>query len=187
MNFLFELPLWIVLVVLAAGVGVFIAGNNRVNARIRMIGLAVVAIGLGLGAVSYFGQTPREECVSRTKQIVAAVRAKDWDALKPLLDRNTQVMLLRGPDQIADGLAALERRFGLNSLSILALDGTASSAGIEVKLSVFSEHNFGPSRSIWRLEFEPRSDGILLARIVPEQIGERGEPGNLKALESWLK
>lgn len=180
METLYELPRWAGLIPLAAALGLFIYANNRSYARLKWAAIGLALLGPILSGVSHFVDTPREVSVKRTRAIVESVVDRRWDDLQGLLNRNTSVTVVRGPEAIAAMLQRLTETYGLTSATILGTESAVGSGTIDVTISVFSEHDFGPQRTAWRFEYEQRADGILLARVSPVQIAGGANVGNIE-------
>src|SRR5437867_12105339 len=99
-NLLFQTPWW--LPTIAIGVGLFVlwTGNQRQEKPVMRAGIAIALAGLTLALVSYLVDTPLEKAERRTRQLVAAAGKHDWTTFHNLLDPQTNVYGLRGPDAI---------------------------------------------------------------------------------------
>ena len=184
MNTLYELPLWMALIPVSLAVGLFVYANNRNNARLKWASAGLLLLGPVLAGVSHVVDTPRELSVRRTRAIVESVVDQRWDDFKGLLNRNTSVTLVRGPDAITSMLERLTSSYGLKSATILGTESVVGAGTIDVTVTVFSEHDFGPQRTAWRFEYEERADGILLSRISPVPVA--GGP-NVGTIERQLR
>lgn len=171
-DFLFDLPLWFPIVLLAVAVGVFVYGNNRSNARLRLASVGIVALTIGLITLSFLVDTFEEKCVKRTRAVIAAIDGKDWSTVRSLMNAQTNVVGLRGADQIAARGQELAEEFGLRQARILS---TTTQPGLpgSIDVVVVIQHEFNvptPPVSNWVFQYEQRPDGILLGNIAP---GER--------------
>ncbi len=172
-DWLFAPPIWLVLVIVIAGIAVFIYANARTSTQGRLGGVAIAIAGVLLFVVGRFVDTPLEACVKRTYAIIAAVEAADWTKMESLLNNNTSVMNFRGAKEIADGARKRADQFGLKRAFVLGRDQVQRQNVIDVVVSVLSEQNMPPQiRTTWRFKYEVRSDGILLSEIAPESTGE---------------
>jgi hypothetical protein len=174
-EFFFELPVWFVIAGIVVGAGVAIYGNNRMQRGILLGGIGLILLTLVMTAVSYFVDTPREQSVKRTKAIIAAVNAQDWNALRGLLNPTTTIYGFTGPDEIATIGEALAGRFGLKSASVISTKGTGEGGFISVSTTV--RHDFSSTMlpvTNWLFLYEERKDGILLSKI--EAADRAGTP-----------
>jgi hypothetical protein len=175
-DFLFDLPFWFPIAGLVLAVGVFIYGNNRSNARIRLAAAGILLLTLALLGVSYFVDTFEEKCIKRTHAIVAAVSAKDWDAVRTLMDAPTTVAGLTGPDAIANTGKRLAEELGLQSSSILSTTTKPGGSSL-IDVQILAKTEFSqpiPPMSRWSFQYEQMGDGIRLSNIMP--IGTDGSP-----------
>src|SRR5580658_9076694 len=99
-ELLFHSSWWLLACVAAGGIGIFIAGNRRLDKKLQRIGLAVFALAAILGFLRFFFPTPRERMENRSRAIVRAVNDKNWDGLRKLLDPDTA---LCSPSQVLKG------------------------------------------------------------------------------------
>ena len=85
-DLLFDTPWWLPVAIIAAGVTLFLGGNKRLETRMRNAGLAVAGVGLLLALISYLVDTDKEKVIDRSRQLVQAVVAREWQATEALLD-----------------------------------------------------------------------------------------------------
>src|SRR6476646_3389166 len=85
-ELLFHTPWWLPVTIAGVGVVLFITGNNRVEAKVRNAGLAIVALAILLVGVSWLVDTDLEKAVKDTKALVRAVNDRDWATMTRLLD-----------------------------------------------------------------------------------------------------
>jgi len=169
-ELLFDTPLWILLGLVGVGVTVFLVGNNRVNTQIRLAGLVALLLGMTLWLSSYFIETFKEKCESRTHDIADAVDAQDCDGLGRLIDTGTQFGGLRGRG-MSKILETAASEIGFKGLTVIGTTTQATDATADVSLRVLAEVNTSVPPTTWLFQYEKRSDGILLSRIryVPDQ------------------
>jgi hypothetical protein len=176
-EFLFNPALWIPVAALAAAIGVFIYGNNRVKPAIRNAGVGLVGLVLVWAVAAYLVQTRVEQCVTRTHAILAAVEAADWTQLRALLDKNTTLSFLPGGggDAIRQAAQNSAEAYGLKDIRTLRTTAEQRALeGVDVTIDTLLE-GAQPLNATFRFEYEQRSDGILLAKIVPITIGRISE------------
>ena len=169
---LFHPAIWMPALSVVIGVIAFIVGNNRVHKPTRSAGLGLIGLGVLWFAVAYFVHTPVEQAVDRTKGIVAAVRTADWAKLNTLLDDQTFVQNVRGKQPISDLTQLAAEHYGLKDITILNLDAATvpPEQNIRVTINTFIEGSY-PTNGRFSFTYERRSDGLLLSRIEPLEIG----------------
>jgi hypothetical protein len=168
-DFFFDLPMWFPIAMFVVAIGVFIYGNNRSNAQLRLASLGIVVLTIGLVALSYFVDTFEEKCIKRTHGIIAAVDAKDWNAVRSLMNGRTAVVGLQGADRIAERGQQLADEFGLKQARVLSTTTRPGSTGL-LDVVVLVQHEFNvptPPATKWVFQYEQQSDGILLSTIAP--------------------
>lgn len=169
---LFHPAVWMPVAVLLVGVAIFIYGNARVQAGVRNAGAGVVALALLWCGVAYFVETPVEQCVSRTKAIVAAAESGKWDDFAKLLDNNTLIdrVNIRGRANVAGAVQSNAESYGLKSVHILSTDVTTGIGTYDVTINTLMEGSQSTTAR-FTLQYEQRSDGLLLTRLIPLNVG----------------
>ena len=89
-DFFFDAPVWVLCVLVAAGIAIWWAGNNRVDKPMKRIGLAVLLAGVALALTSFVFDTDQEKVTKQTEQLVQAVNARDWKAFESVLDATVE-------------------------------------------------------------------------------------------------
>src|SRR5689334_4234537 len=103
MNYIYETPWWLPTGIAFLGIILFITGNNRVEKRLRLAGIIVVALAIILAVVSYLLDSPREKVVKRTYALVSSVEARDWTKMATYLHPTVTVSVFAGRDQVVNG------------------------------------------------------------------------------------
>ena len=169
---LFHPAFWMPAALAVVGLAIFIYGNARVQTTVRNVGLGVIALTLAWCGVAHAIDTPVEQCVKRTNAIVSAVENGKWDDLKPLLDKNTVIDRLnaRGPAAVTSIIEANSEAYGLKSIHVLGTDVTRGVGTYDVTLNTLLEGSQSTTAR-FTFQYEQRTDGILLARLVPISVG----------------
>src|ERR1700690_2724537 len=89
--FLTEIPWWLTLGLVLAGVVILTHGNRRANSRMGPVGLLGVSLAFLLGAARFLIDTDAERCERRTRQIVEDANNQNWAAMENLLDTDTEI------------------------------------------------------------------------------------------------
>ena len=69
-DFIFSVPWWVIVPLLATGIGVFVYNDRRLNRRGERLGLAIVGLAVLWGVVSYMVATDLEKADSGTRAVV---------------------------------------------------------------------------------------------------------------------
>jgi hypothetical protein len=178
-ELLFHSSWWLLACVAAGGIGIFIAGNRRLDKNLQRIGLAVLALAAILGFLRFFFPTPRERMENRSRAIVHAVDHHDWDGLRSLLDPDTAVcnpsqVLKGGRDQIVSAAQAAVDVLKVKSVSIIGIDSVQTETLITVSLEIYSiqeETMDRPVTSSWQMEYAKSGDQWILQKITVLCIG----------------
>lgn len=168
---LFSPSIWLPPLVLAVAAVIFVVGNNRVHQPTRLAGVGLAVVALVWIAAAYFVQTPVEQAVSRTKQIIASVEKSDWAGLAASLDGATTLAVLRGPSQISTVTQEVADRYGLKDITVLRTDAVVAppQRDIVVTANTLVE---GAHATTFRIQFtySRRADGLLLQSIRPLEV-----------------
>ena len=171
---LFNPPLWLPAIAIALGIAIFVYGNARLKTPIRNGGLAVFAVALIWCAAAYFVQTRVEQCIHRTNAIVAAVEAADWAKLGTLVDKSTiidvQNRSIAGRESIVSSTQSTAAVYGLKSIRTYGTETVVGPNTVDVTFNALVE-GVQPLTTVFRFEYEERSDGMLLSKIVPVRVG----------------
>lgn len=183
-DYFFNTPWWLPTAIVVVGAVVFYVANNRVEKRLRAVGLSIILLGVVVAVVSYFVNTDLEKAESHTRQLVSAVGKKDWDAVRTLLDNNTSVSiagavtLYRGRDQVAAKAKEASERHGFQSVNVTGTESRQDQTLITVGVAVVSVQDAvgAPMPSRWEFDYLEASDGWYLNEIRAIEIGrQRGE------------
>jgi hypothetical protein len=161
-EMLFDTPWWLPTILVVAGILAFLSGNRRQDKQIMYGGLAVLLLGIAVALLSYFIDTAREKAVRRTRDLVAAANARDWNRFRSLLDPQTSVYGLRGPDVIAAVAGATAERYRLGQSRITGTEVDQTGTVITVSIRVLSDISGHPVVSDWQLQFQDFGQGWKL-------------------------
>ncbi len=175
-DFIFNVPWWVIVPLLAIGLGLFVYNDRRLNRRGERIGLAVVALAILWGVVSYLVATDVEKADAGTRAFVKAVVAKDRSAIVALLSPDAQAVTW-DRERIGDGAVYYARETGLTGARVRSLECRRQSSLIIATLDVLSDHAEsttypGMLPSTWELEWRKVGDQWLIRTITPIQIGQ---------------
>jgi hypothetical protein len=165
-DLLFDTPWWLPVAIVAVGVFVFVRGNRRQKKGVLFGGLGVAVLGVVVALVSYFVDTAKEQAARRASELVGSVNTRDWPKFTALLDRQTNVYGVRGPDAITLIARTVSER---NRLGISRITGMevkqADPTFITVDMRVLSDIAGTSVISDWQLQFERLSQGWVLKEV----------------------
>lgn len=175
-EFLFNPALWMPVAGVVIAIGVFIYGNSRVKPPVRNAGLGLFGLMIAWCAAAYFVQTRVEQCVTRTHAIVAAVEKADWATLGTLVDKTTVIdvrnMSISGRDAIVSTTQTTAGAYGLKEIRVYGTEATQGPNTVDVSFNALLE-GMQPLTASFLFQYEQRSDGMLLTKIVPVKIGDK--------------
>ena len=174
-EFIFSVPWWMIVPLLATGIGVFVYNDRRLKRRGERLGLAIVGLAVLWGVVSYMVPTDLEKADSGTRAFVKAVLARNRSEIVALLSQDARAV---GWDRerIGDGAVYYAQSTGLTGARVFSLQCRRQSSLIVATLDVFSNHAGSTSytgmlRSTWELEWRKVGDQWLIRTLTPIQIG----------------
>lgn len=171
-EFLFNPALWMPALALAVAIALFVYGNNRVDRSIRNTALGLFAVVAAWCAAAFFVETKLEQCITRTHNIVAAVEAADWKKMSDLLDTRTTLEFLQGRDAIVNATQGAAQNYGLKDIRVFRTVALRGPNTVDVTFDSLLE-GVQPLTATFRFEYEERSDGMLLTKIVPVRMGNK--------------
>ena len=156
----------------SSAIVVFVYGNARVRAPTRNAGIGVALLALVWSGVAYAIETPVEQCVSRTKALVAAAENGKWDDFSKLIDNNTTIdrVNIRGRANVTSAVQNNSDAYGLKAVHVLGTDVTTGAGTYDVTINTLLEGSQSTTAR-FTLQYEQRADGILLTRLIPLSVG----------------
>lgn len=175
-DFIFSVPWWVIVPLLATGIGVFVYNDRRLNSRGKRLGLAIVGFAVLWGGVSYLVVTDLEKADAGTRAFVSAVVARDRPAIVALLSQDAQAAAW-DRERIGDGAVYYAQLIGLTGARVLSLECRRQPSLVITTMDVLSNHAeattyTGMLRSTWELEWRKAGDQWLIRTITPIQIGQ---------------
>lgn len=177
-DLLFDTPWWLPALIAAVGVVLFVTGNNRLEAKVKYAGLAVLGLAALLTAVSYLVDTPVETAERRSGELVDAFERADWPAMGAILDPTAALSVLNHPiygnrEEILKAAADAHTRYGFKSVNVLSMSAEQADTVITVGLVLLSQQDaLGQTlKSEWQFEFQRTPDGWTLVNVRALSIG----------------
>ncbi|HEY7090714.1 MAG TPA: hypothetical protein VH518_21640 [Tepidisphaeraceae bacterium] len=164
-ELLFDTPWWLPTTLIGIGLVVFISGNRRQEKQVTRFGLAMLLLGILVAGVSYLVDTDIEKAERRTRELVASASRHDWPAFKSLLDQQTTIYSLHGPDAITNAVKAGSDRLQLANLHITGLEVEQTQTVIKVTVRVYSESSYGSGLTDWQLQYQNFGQGWVLRTV----------------------
>jgi hypothetical protein len=190
-DFLFDIAWWVPLLVVAIGIAVIVAGNNRQQSSLRNGGLVVVLLGIAWFILSFIIETPSKLCVKQTRQIVQAVSDSDWTTFENLLDPKVTFHYVSRPWQ-ASGKAEVDagtkttvKHAGLHSASAGHLKPTRDRDKITVAFVGYIDSELTPGHPIdsdWEFDFRPSGGKWLLTDLRVSRVDDTAPEGIRESL-----
>ncbi len=174
-DFLFDTPIWALGLPLIVAIGLLVSGNARQNSNLLRGGLAALLIVLLWGVVGYFVDTPKEAASRRTRQLIAAVDARDWETAKNLLDPKTSLLMYRNRDEIIDAGRRTVEQQNVKNFHITALQAESTASTVTVTVRLFTEQEATGGRPFptdWKFDWHNLGSGWQLYTIEYLQLGD---------------
>jgi hypothetical protein len=168
-NFIAETPWWLPTGLALVGAALAWNGNNRQERKLKYAGLALLALALLVGGVSYVLDSDRERITKNTKRIITATGNRDWATVEKLLHPKVRVIawegrdeLLRGAKRYAEQYNFKDARTGL--MTVPEPVRNSSTATVQVFSNISDMSNFITN---WEMEWVKQDDAWLLREIRP--------------------
>lgn len=166
LELLFDTPWWLPTTILGIGAFVAYTGNQRLEKKVVRSGLAIILAGLLVMLISYLVETNRERAIRRTREVVAAVHKRDWQALQGGIDPQTNFYGLRGPTEITSSAQTAAERSQVTSARIISERVDVASTVINVRIRVASEAFGRWVTTDWQFQYQNLGQGWILYNIV---------------------
>jgi len=184
MDPILHAPWWVSTMLALAGVATFLWGNQRLDKALKRLGIALVLLGVVLAVLHAIFPSQRELAEKRTRQIVRAIDQKDWNALRSLLNTNTNLgttthPLASGRDAIVSMTKNATDTFGLKSLWISGISSRQTDTLITVSVEVISNQDASldrPVASSAQLDFQQDGDDWILEKITILRVQDQTDP-----------
>ena len=183
MNYIYETPWWLPTGIALLGIILFITGNNRLEKRLRLAGIIVIAFAVLLALVSFFLDSDREKVIKRTNALVDAIEARQWDRMATYLHPNVTVAVFNGRDAVVKAAQNAAEASNLKQVRVVSLDATVLPDHIRATLRVNTTLRDGTGLTDWALEWEETAAGWVVRNITPE--GGPGLTGGM--LEDYIR
>src|SRR2546426_2283439 len=102
MNYIYETPWWLPTGIALLGIILFVTGNNRLEKRLRLAGIVIVALAVILALVSFFLDSDREKVIKRSNALVESIDARDWSRLATYLHPNVTIVTFTGREAVVN-------------------------------------------------------------------------------------
>jgi len=171
-DFFFDTPLWMLGGLAVVGIALFMVGNNRTDATLRNVGLAVVGAGILLFLMSFFVDTNKEKCIKRSRQLVQAVQDRDWTTFEKLVSPRCKVQILgsgviyQTGKQLRNATEIAADQFNLKSNSILGIEAQDTGDFIKIGINVLSDS----LPTSWEMEWQDSDNGWQLTDLTAIKI-----------------
>ena len=183
MNYIYETPWWLPTGIALLGIILFVTGNNRLEKRLRLAGIIVIALAVVLALVSFLLDSDREKVIKRTNALVDSIEARQWDRMASYLSPNINIVGFSGRDAVVKATQNAAEASNLKQVRVVSLDATVLPDHIRATLRVNTTLRDGTGLTDWALEWEETDAGWVVRNITPE--GGPGLTGGM--LEDYIR
>jgi hypothetical protein len=187
-NLLFDTPYWILGALAIVGIALFVTGNNRTDATLRNLGVAVVGVGLLMLLVSWVVDTNEEKCLKRSKQLVEAVEKRDWDTFNQLVSPRAKLSIMGAPgistyrnrDEMLAGAREGVERYDLKSATVYDSEVKSNVDYISVDVSIYSEQGqgiIGSLQTAWQFDWQETDTGWVCVEVIAKRVANQSGEG----------
>jgi hypothetical protein len=188
-EMLFDIAWWVPVIVVALGIAVTMAGNNRQQAAMRNGGVAVAVLGILWLVASFLVETPTKLCQKQTKVLVQAMTDGDWSTFERLTDPKITFNYVSRPWR-ANGRAEVEAGAKdtvqhIHSASAGHLAATRTDDKITIAFVGYMDTDLTPGHPIdsdWEFDWKPTGDQWRLAEMRVLRVDETSPEGIRQSL-----
>jgi hypothetical protein len=161
-SLLFDVSLWVPIVMALAGLVLLIAGQRTQTVGVRSGGLIVFLVAIVWLVLSLVIETPRKSCEKLARQAVQAASDGDWNAFDQLLDSNVDTRYVGrswrvdGRQQVDETARMIVKNSGLHSASVRDMRATEHDSIITVAFTASIDSELTPGHPIpvdWEFDF----------------------------------
>ena len=169
MDAVFEAPIWLALTLSVVGLCVLVMGLRGASPPMRRFGLAIAAVGILVGGVRRFVDTPRERAVKATRNLVDSFGRRDWPAFEALLAEEAQFGPLAGRPTLAVAARRAAEAYDPRELHVLSVEAVLDASEVAVvSLTVMARAGEGAAApTSWTLEWVRVGPDWKLRRATP--------------------
>lgn len=161
-SFLFDVSLWVPILVALIGFVLLIGGHKRQAAGLRNAGLVVLLLGIGWLVLSFVVETPRKACEKLARQAIGAAANADWNSFDQILDSNVDGRFIGrnwradGRQQVDETARMIVKNSELHSASIRDMRSSEHDSLITVAFTTSIDSELTPGHAIpvdWEFDF----------------------------------
>jgi len=181
-DILFDIPIWIPIILALFGAVIFWNGNTRQNRTLRINGASVILIAIAWFALSYFVDTDKEKAQKGTEQLLAMVSHGDWAGFRARMASDVTFRYqggdayTSGGDKVTQYAQAGAQAIQLNSAYMQHSEVEQTGTIITVTANIFSNQSAPGSpptmNSKFQFEWKLLNEGWRISDIRLMQIGD---------------
>lgn len=182
-EWLFSTPWWLPTAIVAVGVMVWVSGNKRVDATLKRVGLAIAAVGVLWGLVSYLVKTDLERVTEGSERLVRSAVEQDWATFESLLHPKAVAVLMgsrlpaTGPRELTEMAKRRTRDVGLTSATTGRVEAERRPPMLMTSFRLFAQVDKLAGQiipSTWQLDWEKTDQGWRIIELRAISIGNTG-------------
>jgi hypothetical protein len=179
MDFLYDTPWWLLLLLFAIG-GLFAwSGYSKRDKLIGGIGLSLLLAGIALYALSRMVETDPKQVVRRSGELVAAVERGDWTGVGTYLEPNATVSMPGSKNFCEDRQQVLTKgkkyaeMAGTLRLNVTRIDPKPQGTQYTTEVSVYisASRGEGTNLTVWRFTWHREGKVWMVQAIEAIQLG----------------
>jgi predicted PurR-regulated permease PerM len=181
LEFVLHPPLWAAVFLVIVGFAVFVIATRRLDRTLGRVGIGLLLLGILAGIVGWFFPSERAQMETRTRDMVAAINASDWQKLQTFIDLQTTLAtpsqsIISGKGNITNLTKHVCRTFGVKSVSVYRISSIRTETLITVTVGVYSEQDISQGRPIFsnlQLDFAQNGNDWVLQTITILSVDQR--------------
>lgn len=182
MSFLFDAPIWIMLLLAALGAVLAFMGLQKQQNGLRNAGVGMLCTAILLFILRVTIETDEKRVEKDVRGMIEAISQNDWAAAAPYL-KHAQLYNWAGDDLLAQG-KRLTAQYGLTAVKVNSIETRREPNVITATVSVTSFHKgiyVDSVPSTWSMEYQKRQKKWVLINLLPTRIGfgDTGRPEDI--------
>ena len=169
-DFLFDTPYWALALFALVGVALYVSGNGRQDKKLKLAGLAGLAIAGLLAVLSYFIDTDKEIVTKGTRDLAAAVEKKDRATAERLLHPKVSFGGPTDRAKLIERILTAADEYKLKDIKVSAIEVKPDGQDLAVNFSATANIEFGGMSftppSTWQFIWEKTPDRGWQIRVI---------------------
>jgi hypothetical protein len=169
-DFLFDTPYWALGLFALVGVALWVSGNGRQDQKLKLAGLASLAVAVLLAVLSYFIDTDKEIVIKGTRDLAAAVDKRDRATVERLLHPKVSFGGPTDREKLIQQMVTAADEHKLKDVKVSSIEVKPDGQDLAVNFSATANVEYkgfgGTLPSTWQFIWEKTPDRGWQVRVI---------------------